>query len=288
MPQDTSTFQYLLYAIIGANLIFSFLGFNNRTLFDSYKFHVGSILDRKQFYRMISSAFLHGDFMHLAFNMYTLYIFAPILQFHITTVEFSILYFACLLIGNILPLYFNRHNKHYSAIGASGAVSGVIYASVLFYPDLQLYLFFAIPIKSWIFGILYLLYTMYSIRQKNDNIGHEAHLGGAVMGLIIAYILAPELVMKNWWVAALLFTPTIIFFLILWKKPEWLNSSSPRTPFKARNIGTARSKRSIDDLYYNAEWEREKELNRLLEKINQNGIESLSANEKQRLKELSK
>lgn len=273
----------LVYILIAANVLFSWQAFGNRTLFENYKFRVGNILSGKEYVRLFSSAFLHADWTHLLVNMIALYSFGIAMSYSINTLQFAALYLVSLLAGNLLALFFNKGNYNYSAVGASGAVSGVVFASVLFYPFGKVLLFFFLPMPSWVFGILYLLYSVYGMNKQNDNIGHEAHLGGAMAGVIMALIFRPALALENWWLtAALLIIPMIIFFI----KPK---SSSGGYQFTILNDdqGVKHTKRSVDDLYYNKEFEREKELNALLEKVNDIGIDSLTNWEKKRLKELS-
>lgn len=276
------TINYFVYAIIAANLLFSWQGFNNLGLFEKYKFRVGSILNGKEYIRLLSSGFLHVDWMHLLFNMIAFYSFGVFLGNFVGIWEVVLIYFVSLFAGNFLALYFNKNNYNYSAVGASGAVSGIVFASILFYPFGKVLLFYFLPIPSWIFGIAYLLYTVYGMNKKMDNIGHEAHLGGAVAGLLIAAAFRPDLAMEHWWLTIiLLLIPMILFFV----RPKSNNSGYQ---FTILNDNVKQTKRSVDDLYYNKEFEREKELNALLDKVNEYGIESLNAFEKRRLEELSK
>lgn len=275
--------EILVYILIGANVLFSWQAFSNSNLLDKYKFRIGNIISGKEYIRMVSSAFLHGDMTHLLVNMIALYSFGVAMSYSISTIQFGVLYFTSLLAGNFLALFFNKDNYNYSAVGASGAVSGVVFASVLFYPDGKVLLFFIIPMKTWIFGILYLLYSVYGMNKQNDNIGHEAHLGGAVAGVLLALAFEPSLAMKNWWLtAALLIIPLIIFFI----KPK---GGKKGYQFRVTNDDhVKRTKRSVEDLYYNKEFEREKELNALLDRVNEFGLDDLSPKEKKRLQELSK
>ncbi|GGH43648.1 protease [Mangrovimonas yunxiaonensis] len=200
--------------IIAANAIISFKGFNDYSFFEKYKFNVGGIQRGEQF-RMFSSGFLHVDTMHLFFNMFTLYIFAPVVIMHMSAVSFIIIYLGSLILGNILSLYFHKNEYHYSAVGASGAVMGIIYAAILLRPDMDLYLFFIpIPIPAYIFGIGYLLYTIYGMKNRVGNIGHDAHFGGAIGGYAITLLLAPWLFKTNLVMIGLLALPIILLFVL--------------------------------------------------------------------------
>ncbi len=200
--------------IIAANVIISMKGFNDFSFFEKYKFNIAGIRRGEQI-RMFSSAFLHADFSHLLFNMLTLYFFAPVVIMSVGVTYFVIIYVASLLIGNLLSFYFHKDEYHYSAIGASGAVMGVLYSAILFFPDMGLYLFFIpIPIPAWLFGMAYLLYSIYGMKKRLGNIGHDAHIGGAVGGYVLTLVFAPSLFETSLWIVVLLAIPLIILFLM--------------------------------------------------------------------------
>ncbi|WP_430400930.1 rhomboid family intramembrane serine protease [Flavobacterium sp.] len=202
-----------LLVLIGINAVVSFKGFNDFDFFRKYEFHVGSIRSGEQL-RMLTSGFLHGDITHLAFNMLTLYFFAPIVLDTFGNVNFLYVYFVSLIAGSLLTMYFHKNDFHYRAVGASGAVTGIIYSSILLYPEMNLYLFFAIPIKGYVFGIGYLLYSIYGMKAKNDNIGHTAHFGGAIGGYLFTLIKVPSLIQTNTEMVILLTIPIIILFYL--------------------------------------------------------------------------
>ena len=202
-------------AIIAANVIVSLKGFKDFSFFEKYKFNIGGIKRGEQF-RMISSGFLHLDFSHLLFNMLTLYFFADVVISSIGYVKFILIYLASLLVGNLLSFYFHKNEYNYSAIGASGAVSGILYSAILFYPNMSLYLFFIpIPIPAWVFGILYLLYSIYGMKKSLGNIGHDAHFGGALAGYVLTILFAPSLLTTQLWVIALLAVPLLLLFILI-------------------------------------------------------------------------
>jgi membrane associated rhomboid family serine protease len=200
--------------IIAANVIISMKGFNDFSFFEKYKFNIAGIRRGEQI-RMFSSAFLHADFSHLLFNMLTLYFFAPVVIMSVGITYFVIIYVASLLIGNLLSFYFHKDEYHYSAIGASGAVMGVLYSAILFFPDMGLYLFFIpIPIPAWLFGMAYLLYSIYGMKKRLGNIGHDAHIGGAIGGYVLTLVFAPSLFVTSLWIVVLLAIPLIILFIM--------------------------------------------------------------------------
>jgi len=203
-----------LIAIIAINVIISFKGFDDLYFFRKYEFHVGSIRSGEQV-RMVSSAFLHADIPHLAFNMLTLYFFAPVVYGNLGNLSFVLIYFGSLLFGSLLTMLFHKDDYSYRAIGASGAVTGVLYSAILLNPDMSLFLFFIpIPIPAYLFGIGYLLYSIYGMKAKNDNIGHTAHFGGAIGGYVITLIKLPSLFADNLLMVILLAIPIIILFVM--------------------------------------------------------------------------
>jgi membrane associated rhomboid family serine protease len=200
--------------IIAANILISLKGFGDFSFFEKYKFNIAGIRRGEQI-RMFSSGFLHVDYSHLLFNMLTLYFFANVVIGAVGVPKFVLIYVASLIVGNLLSFYFHKDEYHYSAVGASGAVTGVLYAAILFYPDMGLFLFFIpIPIPAWIFGILYLLYSIYGMRSRHGNIGHDAHFGGAIAGYLLTIAFVPSLLESSLWIVGLLAVPIILLFIL--------------------------------------------------------------------------
>ena len=203
-----------LIVIIAANALISFKAFEDQFFFRKYEFHIGSIRAGEHL-RMITSAFLHVDIAHLAFNMLTLYFFAPVVINFLGTPSFLMVYLGSLLCGNLLTLQFHKDEYHYRAVGASGAVTGILYSAILLNPDMNLFLFFIpIPIPAYIFGIGYLLYSIYGMKSRNDNIGHTAHFGGAIGGYLITLFKEPQMLTENTLMVILLAIPIIILFVL--------------------------------------------------------------------------
>lgn len=203
-----------LIVLIAANVLISFKAFEDEYFFRKYEFHIGSIR-AGQHIRMFSSAFLHVDIAHLAFNMLTLYFFAPVVISFLGTPSFLMIYLGSLLCGNLLTLQFHKDEYHYRAVGASGAVTGILYSAILLQPGMNLYMFFIpIPIPAYIFGIVYLLYSIYGMKSRTDNIGHTAHFGGAIGGYLITLSKEPQLFTENTMMVILLAIPIIILFIM--------------------------------------------------------------------------
>lgn len=200
------------------NIYFSFKGFNDMKFFKKFFFKIND-LKKGEYYRLISSGFLHVDNQHLLFNMLTFYFFGDIVLNFLGIFWFYILYIFCLLSGNIFCFFINYQNNNYSAVGASGAVTGILFSAILFYPDLQLaLLFFPIPMPGYFFAIIYLAYTFYGIKKQNDGIGHSAHLGGAIGGIFISLIYEPNILMSSFNTLALMIM--VIFFGIVYFKKK--------------------------------------------------------------------
>lgn len=185
----------IIILFIAITAIISFIAFNNKEIFEKYKFNVGAIRHRKEYVRILSAGFLHADIMHLLFNMMTLYFFGPVILDGFGNIGFLIIYIGSILLGNIFSLFIYQKQPWYSAIGASGGVSGILFAAIAMMPNIGIYFFFIpIPIPGFIFGLLYFGYSVYMMLNPKqwDNLGHAAHLGGAFFGLVYAVIVQPQ------------------------------------------------------------------------------------------------
>ena len=185
----------VLIAIIAITVIISLAGFQNVSVFEKYKFNVSAIKYKKEYIRLLSAGFLHADWGHLFFNMLTLYFFGPIVLYVYGILGFLIVYIGSIIIGNLFSLYLYQKQGWYSAIGASGGVSGVLFAAVAYAPK-EIEVNF---VPGFIFGALYFSYSVYMMLnpKPHDNIGHAAHLGGAAFGLVYAVVVEPEVAFSN-------------------------------------------------------------------------------------------
>ena len=204
-----NTFVWLL---IGVNVLVSLRGFKDLSFFNRYKFQVGAIKNGQRD-RFISSAFLHVDYMHLIFNMYALYLFSGVVTQVAGLFGFLLIYFGSLIAGNLYTLYYHKDNPMYAAVGASGAVSGIVYSAIVIYPNMGLYMIpIPIEIPGYLFGFGYLLYTIYGMKAQLGNIGHSAHLGGALGGFILTLVWLPSLLFTQTKVILLLLIPVVLLF----------------------------------------------------------------------------
>lgn len=202
-------------AIIAVNTLVSLKGFNNNGFFERYKFGIAAIRSGQR-ERMITSGFLHVDLAHLFLNMFTLYFFAGVVISWFGQLRFIIIYFISLLAGSLLALFFHREEPHYSAVGASGAVTGVLYASILLQPNDPLYFIFLpmVGIPAYILGVGYLLYSIYGMKKRLGNIGHTAHFGGAIGGYVTTLLFKPDLLISDTLMVLLLSIPIILLFVL--------------------------------------------------------------------------
>jgi membrane associated rhomboid family serine protease len=210
--QGTGIITILLIII---NVIFSYKGFTNDLFFEHYKFEVDKILRKKDYIRLISSGFLHVSWSHLFFNMLSLYFFSGLIE-SLGGIEFLAIYFASMVGGGLLCLFIHRNHGDYSAVGASGAVCGIIFASIALFPGMRIG-FFGLPfsIPGWLYGVVYILFSIYGIRSKKDNIGHEAHLGGALVGMAVSLIMEPSAFAENYTAILMISVPAIIFIYLI-------------------------------------------------------------------------
>ncbi|MCB0375152.1 MAG: rhomboid family intramembrane serine protease [Sinomicrobium sp.] len=201
-------------AIIAINVLVSIKGFNDFSFFERYKFQIGPIRKGERI-RMFTSGFLHVDFTHLLFNMITLYFFAGVVIAYLGPVQFLIIYLISLMAGSLLALFFHKDDYYYSAVGASGAVTGILYSAIVLQPDMELFFFFIpIPIPAYVFGIGYLLYSIYGMKKRLGNIGHTAHFGGAVGGYLATLLFMPSLLQTQTLMVVLLAIPIILLFIL--------------------------------------------------------------------------
>lgn len=257
--------------ILAANGILSYLAFRNPAFFSRWQLRIAD-LKAGQWYRLFSSGFIHVDWTHLFFNMFSLFVFGGSLERALGPFLFVALYLVSLVGGNLLAWFYHRENPEYRAVGASGAISGLIFAAIVLFPNMELALLF-LPFffPAWIYGLLFLAYSMYGIGKQNDNIGHEAHLGGAVVGLLFTLILRPSLAQEHPLTIVYLMVPSVVFLVILFFRPALLNQVQAKP---SDNYGP-------DDRFREERAEKETRLNAILEKVQEQGQDALSADERE-------
>jgi membrane associated rhomboid family serine protease len=190
------------YILIGANALI-FLMYNNQEFKNRFMFNAYAIKHRNEWWRWFTGGFLHADGGHILFNMLTLFFFGPFIESVFTdphlfgpvkgSIMFLLMYLSAIPVSSAYSFFKNKNNPYYNALGASGAVSAVVYAFILFQPVKDLYIFFSIPIPAWIYGILYLVISWTLARRKVGTIGHDAHFFGSVYGFIFPIVFFPFL-----------------------------------------------------------------------------------------------
>lgn len=270
-------------SIVGIIIIFvtfltSYKGLKEHAFLDRYAFHTDKILINKEYIRLVTSGFLHVSWMHFAFNMATLYFFSDSLEWKMGPEKLLAIYFGSLVGGGLFSLYMHRNHPDYSAIGASGAVSGLVFASIALFPDMELSLFLLpVFIPGWAFGLFYVLISIYGIRSQSDNIGHDAHLGGGLVGLMIAVGMFPESIANNYLAILLIVIPSAIFIYLILTRPGFLLTNN--APGKQKGFYLP------EDKYKAAVRDHRSEVDKILDKIKKHGIDSLTKQEIQKLKE---
>ena len=199
------------FFLILVNIVFSYKGFKDRSFFNKYKFNPNAIKKGENI-RYLSSGFLHVNQGHLFVNMFTLFFFAPVVTRLLGDINFILIYLVSLYVGNMITYRINKNKLNYNAVGASGAVMGIVYSSILLDPNMTLY-YIIIPMPAYVFGLLYLWYSIYSMKNIRDNIGHEAHLGGAIAGFFLTIILKPAILAESFVAVLILMIPIIYFYL---------------------------------------------------------------------------
>ncbi|MDF3026295.1 MAG: Rhomboid family protein [Fluviicola sp.] len=188
---------YSTYILLGTMAIMSFIGFNNRDFMEKYLFSPYLVKHEKEYYRFITHAFLHGDFGHLFFNGITLYYFGRYFEFYLYNfygpltgeIIFWAFILASMFASSSISYFRHKDNPNYRSLGLSGVTSAILFAMIMLDPGMKIgFMFIPIPISAWIFGLIYLAFEIYSDRNRKTNIAHDAHISGAVFGIIFILI----------------------------------------------------------------------------------------------------
>jgi membrane associated rhomboid family serine protease len=265
-------------ATIAVTVVFSCTGFARPELEERCVFDPQRILAWKQYYRLLTSGFLHADWRHLGLNMVSLYFFGPSIEFALGPEQFLLIYLGSIVGGDLLSLYIHRHHE-YRAYGASGGVCGIIFAHILLWPGSSVGIFvLPVSVPGWLYVILFMAGSFYAMKAGRDNVGHDAHLGGAIIGLLLAAALCPEAVRQNWQIFLLVFVGALALLVYLWLNPLLLPSIAVPSLRWAR-------KRQVPKL--SSYRQLEKDLDAVLEKVAETGIDSLNEKERALLNEFS-
>jgi membrane associated rhomboid family serine protease len=199
------------YVLIAITVLVSLTALSKPDLMRRFILNPYLVKSRNEYYRFITSGFLHRDHMHLIFNMITLYFFGPIIELVFRAIfggrgaiYYAGLYLLAIVVSDIPSYFKHRNNPGYNSLGASGGVAAIVFAFILFMPLEKINLYLFIPIPGFILGGLYLIYSYYQGKRGGDNINHDAHLYGALFGLIFCVLLYPASVqnfidqLRNW------------------------------------------------------------------------------------------
>ncbi len=287
-----------------ANLVFSIYAFQKPEILERYKFNVGAVLNRKEYIRIISAGFLHVGFGHLFVNLLTLYFCGgTVYEFYyilfglnsvLAGAAYLATYFLAMVGGKMLALFTQRNNPGYSAVGASGAIAGILFAFVYFIPEAEIRLFFFLPMPAWVFAILFVGYSLFGMRTGHANIGHEGHLGGAILGMLVAVALVPSFLSTNWWIVLLLLVPTGTYLYLTITRPQFHASlMKGKLDIQRRRRGPRVQVRDPRTRFNSgggsghSEMTPQQEMDVLLDKVARKGYDGLTRAEKLRLDELS-
>ena len=192
--------EYLTYAPVASiiflvTIVISVLAFSSESMLGKLMLHPYSVYRGQKVYTIITSGFIHKDWTHLIFNMVSYFFFAFRLETYLGHWQFGLLYMASLVFSDMSSIVKHKDDYWYHSLGASGAISAVIFSGILFDPRSSMYIMFLpIPIASWLFGILYLVYCWYASKQSHDAINHDAHFFGAISGIFITIILYHQII----------------------------------------------------------------------------------------------
>ena len=263
--------------LIVVTVVVSWLGFQHREIEEKYIFHPASILAGKEYYRLVTCAFLHAGWWHLGLNMVSLYSFGPAVEWYLGRGNFLFIYFGSVIGGSLLSLFVHRHHE-YLAYGASGGVCGVIFAYILLFPGAGVRLFYSLPLPGWLYAIGFVAVSFFMMKEGRGNIGHDAHLGGAIVGLLITAGLHPGAVRENLRIFLIVLISAVLLLVYLWVNPHLLPGVSILDRpfrFRSRQAGRPRYKREAT------------QIDAILDKIAKHGVGSLTAEEKALLDEVS-
>jgi membrane associated rhomboid family serine protease len=205
-------------AILAVTALCTWRGFTHPDFLRRCLFSIESIRFRGQYERMATSALVHADWGHFLFNMISLYSFGTLIELSKGWATLLFIYLSSILGGSLLSLVLHRREE-YRALGASGGVCGVIFAAIFLFPGMSVYIFFIpIPVPSWLFAIAFVAISFFGMRTRAGNIGHDAHLGGAIVGLLVTTLLDPLIVSRNPVLYAAVLGLSVGLFVFLYRR----------------------------------------------------------------------
>jgi len=202
------------YLTIGITSLVSFYAFSNRSFMEKCEFSTGDIAGSKEYYRIFSSFFIHANTGHLVFNMFSLYAFAMEIEMKYGSASAAYIYLLSGTVSGLLSLCIHRKDKNYRALGASGAVCGIIFASIFLIPGGSIIVFpIPIPLPAWAYALLFVFGSIYASGRMAGGIAHDAHLGGALAGIFTAGTIDPHALTSDYPLLAAAVIPILLFFV---------------------------------------------------------------------------
>jgi membrane associated rhomboid family serine protease len=270
-------------AVLIITALATIYAFQRPDLREGWMFDPQAILVRKEYHRIFTSGLIHLDWLHFAFNAFSFFSFARIIESLYGAGTLLLIYGSSIVGGSLLSLIVHRHHE-YRALGASGGVCGIIFASIFLMPGNDIIMFpFPFGVPGYLYAPIFLVGSFAAHRRQAGNLGHDAHLGGAMVGLLVAAAMYPRLIRAAPGTFAAVMILSSIILVILIRDPlccfKW--------PFKnkAEPAGGERARR------YEANRERNQkiaQMDELLDKISRDGLESLSTAQRKQLEQLSK
>lgn len=195
----------MTYILIAFTALISIIAFNNQDWFLKLQFSPYQVYYRKQFYRLLTHGFLHASWTHLIVNMLVLFFFGPYVENFLKMIlgpnmqqgyklVYLLFYFTAIIVSSLVTLFKHKNNAWYNAVGASGAVSAVLFFFIFFKPWELIYFYGILPVPGIVMGVIYLVYSQYMSRREADNINHDAHLAGALFGFVFPLLVDYQLI----------------------------------------------------------------------------------------------
>jgi membrane associated rhomboid family serine protease len=276
-------------AILILTALATFFAFRRPDLEERWIFNPYAILAHKEYYRMLTSGFIHLNWVHFAVNAFSFYNFARLIEILYGAGTLLVIYGASIIGGSLLSLFIHRHHD-YRALGASGGVCGLIFASIFLLPGSGVMMYpLPISVPGYVYAPIFLVVSFVAHRRQIGNIGHDAHVGGAMVGLLAAAAMYPRLILAAPYMFAGVLVVSAIVLLFLIRDPlgiihNPLDLWKPPSDDRPEPAGGERVRRYRENARRN---QKLAEMDRLLDRVAQNGIESLSPSERRKLEQLS-
>jgi membrane associated rhomboid family serine protease len=275
---------FLNIIIIALTAYVSYLGFKNPSILSRYLFSTQAVLGRREYHRVFSSALIHANWGHLLFNMFSLYSFGRFIEILYGPVNLAVIYLSSIVGGSLLSLYLHR-NHEYRALGASGGVCGIIFAAIFLLPGGSVYVFpLPIPIPSYIYAVMFIFISFFGIKTQMGNIGHDAHLGGAIVGLLVTTLLHPGIISESpaLFLVVIGLSSALLFYLYRLQGYPGVTGRPGSQDWRSV------LQKAKGHSYTNRSSKEDELMDQLLEKIEQHGLQSLTPKERKQLEKLSR